>query len=419
MVSWKLKTRSLQPIGLDIGHNSIKMIQLTISGGHISILAADKVYIKSTNGDEKAKRDFIISAIKKMLKGGKFRGRNVVSCLPNEKLKITSLRLTETDTDGIEQALKREASQRFGLDPEKDIINYLVAGNVQSGDEVKTELILFAASDETIRSHIAMLEELQLRPVAIDTVPSALFRSFERSRRREEDKESTGVFVDIGSQYTTVVFGRGGEISFTKQIPIGGEKFNSEIASKLGVSIAEAGVLRGKLQMESMLKEDAGLGVSRISPAERDISVSVLQAEQSEEEQTTEQPEYSKQSAVGVLVRGSLDASTRQVMVDVIGAAAEELAKEISLCLRYYTVTFRGKHVERVIFSGGEAYERILLNALRRHLTAKIEIAQPLKGLDILDNANVNFDSNRRNLLCEWAVAVGLSLKGWEDQQKS
>jgi type IV pilus assembly protein PilM len=394
------------------------MIQLAISGEHMSILAADKVHIKGMNGDEKARSSFIVSAIKQMLAGGKFRGRNVVSCLPNEKLKITSLRLAETDTDGIEQALKKEASQRFGMDPEKDIINYLVAGNVQSGDEIKSELILFAASDESIRSHIAMLDELQLRPVAIDTVPCALFRSFKRSRRREEDKEQTGVFVDIGSRYTTVVFGRGGEISFTKQIPIGGEKFNSEIASKLGVSIDEAEILRGKLQMESTLKAEAGLGVSQLSSPVQDSLVSVSQARQDGDGHSAEQFARPERPTAEGLSRSSLDASTQQVMIDVIGAAAEELAKEISLCLRYYTVTFRGKHVERAVFSGGEAYERILLNVLRRHLTAKIEIAQPLKGLDILDSTNVNFGSNRRNLLCEWAVAVGLSLKGWEDQRK-
>jgi type IV pilus assembly protein PilM len=393
MTGWKLKTRGLQPIGLDIGHNSIKMIQLAMNGEHISILAADKVRVEAgMNGDEEARRSFVISAIKQMLAKGKFRGRNVVSCLPNDKLKITSLRLAETETDEIEVALRKEAGQRFGLDPERDIINYLVAGDVQYGDEIKNELILFAASDETIRSHIAMLEEVQLRPVAIDTVPCALFRSFERSRRREEDKEQTVVFVDVGSQFTTVVFGRGGEISFTKQIPIGGEKFNSEIASKLGVSIDEAEILREKLQMKSAIKAGIGLGVPKSSSPGQDRAVSILQAGQD---------------------GNALDTSTQQVMVDAIGAAAEELAKEISLCLRYYTVTFRGKLVERAVFSGGEAYERILLNVLRRHLTAKVEVAQPLKGLDI---TNVNFDNNKR-LLCEWAVAVGLSLKGWEDQR--
>jgi type IV pilus assembly protein PilM len=381
------------------------MIQLAMNGEHISILAADKVRVEAgMNGDGEARRSFVISAIKQMLAEGKFRGRNVVSCLPNDKLKITSLRLAETETDGIEQALRKEAGQRFGLDPERDTINYLVAGDVQYGDEIKNELILFAASDETIRSHIAMLEEVQLRPVAIDTVPCALFRSFERSRRREEDKEQTVVFVDVGSQFTTVVFGRGGEISFTKQIPIGGEKFNSEIASKLGVSIDEAEILREKLQMESAIKAGIGLGVPKSSSPGQDS-----------------QPRQGRrpcQGAVSILQAGqdgnALDTSTQQVMVDAIGAAAEELAKEISLCLRYYTVTFRGKRVERAVFSGGEAYERILLNVLRRHLTAKVEVAQPLKGLDI---TNVNFDNNRRDLFCEWAVAVGLSLKGWEDQR--
>jgi len=37
-------------------------------------------------------------------------------------------------------------------------------------------------------------------------------------------------------------------------------------------------------------------------------------------------------------------------------------------------------------------------------------VAEPLRGFDMM---NVNFDSDRRGLLCEWAVAVGLSLKGW------
>jgi type IV pilus assembly protein PilM len=233
MISWKLKSRSLLPIGLDIGHNSVKMIQLVMNGGQISVLAADKVRIdRSIDGDGEKRRSFVISAIKQMLAEGKFHGRNVVSCLPNDRLKITSLRLAEAEDEKIEQALRKEVAQRFGLDPDKDAINYVLAGNVRQGDEIKNELILFAADDETIKSHIGMLEEAQLRPVGIDTIPCALFRSFDRSLRRQEDREQTVVFVDVGSRFTTVVFGRGGEISFVKQIPIGGEKFNREISAR-------------------------------------------------------------------------------------------------------------------------------------------------------------------------------------------
>jgi Tfp pilus assembly PilM family ATPase len=104
-----------------------------------------------------------------------------------------------------------------------------------------------------------------------------------------------------------------------------------------------------------------------------------------------------------------LDTSTRQVIVDAIGSVAEELAKEISLCFIYYSVTFRGKRVSRAIFSGGEAYENILLSILKRQLSVEVEVAQPLRGFDM---ANNEFDEVKRGLLCEWAVVTGTGLKG-------
>lgn len=386
MISWSLKTRGLRPIGLDIGHNSIKMIQLQVNEEQISVIAAEKVRIDSgiNCGDRQKRRSFIISAIRRMLEKGNFHRRNVISCLPNDGLKITSLRLAEVQSDGIEQTLKKEVAQRFGLDPDEDAMKYVVAGNVHQGDEIKNELILFAADNEMIKSHIEMLEEAGLRPVSIDTIPCALFRSFERSLRRQEDKEHTVVFVDVGNQFTTVVFGRGGEISFVKQIPVGGERFNEEIAAKLGVDISEAEMLREALQMEKSL--------------------------------STPKPDLEEQPAAENGQK--LDASTRQAIVDVVSAVAEELTREISLCLRYYTVTFRGKRVRRAFFTGGGAYEYILIDVLKRQLAVEIEMAQPLKGFDISsERKNLNFDSDRRGLLCEWAVAVGLSLKGLKEAE--
>jgi type IV pilus assembly protein PilM len=239
-----------------------------------------------------------------------------------------------------------------------------------------------------------MLEQLQLKPVAIDTVPCALFRSFDRSLRRQEDRENTAVFVDLGYQFTTVVFGRGGQISFIKQIPIGGQNFNRQIAAKLGVTASEAHALRDGLRTENSREVQDDLCAN-----EQDVNKQNDQA-------IASQPQRKEIS---------LDASTRQVMIDAISTVAEELAREISLCFRYYTVTFRGKRVEQAFFAGGEAYENILLNVLGRHLAVEIKVAQPLKGFD-LSSEKINFDSDRRGLLCEWAVAVGLGLKGWNPE---
>lgn len=386
MISLGLKIRGLRPIGLDIGHNSIKMIQLVMNGDKTSVFAANETRIEAgLNGDEQARRSFIISAIQRMLIKGGFNGRNVISCLPSGKLKITSLRLAEAEKGEIEQALRKEVVHRFGLNPDKDTMDYVVAGSVRHGDEVKNELILFASDNQTIKSHIEMLEETGLRPVAIDTIPSALFRSFERSLRRQEDRERTVVFVDVGCRFTTVVFGREGEISFVKQIRIGGEKFIQEVATKLGTSITEAEMLRETLRVERNLSiQDSGRGTGTFAENKK-----------------------------------KLDASTRQVIVDAVSTVAEDLAREISMCLRYYTVTFRGKRVERAVFAGGGAYEDILLDVLQRQLAVEIEIAQPLRGFDLSsERAIASFDSNRRSLLCEWAVAVGLSLKGWNNVTK-
>jgi type IV pilus assembly protein PilM len=403
MTRWEFKTRGMCPVGLDIGHSSVKMIQLVVSGGYRSVIAAAKTDIDpALNGDGQARRGFVISAVKRMLANGGFRGRKVVSCLSNDSLRIASLRLSQTDGVKIEQVVRKEMQPRFGLDPDKDIIHYIVAGDVRHGDEVRSELILLAVDGETVKNHIDMLTEVGLRPVAIDAVPCALFRGFERLMQRREDKEQTAVFVDVGSRSTTVVFGHVGEISFIKHIPIASERFDQEVAAKLGVDISGARMLRRTMWAERLLTAGGrGLATAKAGGGGR-----------------MQRSQDGAQDSFGADLKGSrlfdgvgrqLDASARQAVIDAVSAVAEELAKEISLCFRYYIVTFMGRRIERAVFAGGGAYEDILLNVLRRQLAVKIELAQPLRGFDLM---NVDFGGDRRGSLCEWAVAVGLSLKG-------
>ena len=191
-----------------------------------------------------------MAAIQRVLADGQFRGRNVVSALPIDKIRITSLRLAEAEMDQADKILRREAAERFGLDPAKDAIDYLLAGSVRQGDEVKNEYILFAVDNEIVDAHVRLLEEAGLTPTAIDAPPCALFRTFERTMRRQADRERTIIFIDIGHRYTTVVFGRGGEICFVKQIAIGMAQFNDEVASALGLAAPEAESFRLRLQKD-------------------------------------------------------------------------------------------------------------------------------------------------------------------------
>ena len=99
--------KKIRPIGLDIGHNSIKMIQLARNGSQLSIIAADETAVDpDIASDNDLKQEFAVSAITQMLERSNFQGRNVVSCLPNDSLKIKSLRLDTADPEEpVEQGI--------------------------------------------------------------------------------------------------------------------------------------------------------------------------------------------------------------------------------------------------------------------------------------------------------------------------
>jgi type IV pilus assembly protein PilM len=355
--NWIAMNQRVQPIGLDLGHRSLKMAQVALTADCMRVLTVKRAPIDPpVAGDGREERQALVHTIKRLLAEGDFKGRNVVSALPVDRLKITSVRLAATDAPDADELLRKEAAERFGLDPATDAINYLLAGSVHQGEELKNEYILLAADNETIADHIALLEEAGLTPVGIDAPACALFRTFERTMRRQEDREKTIIFLDIGHRYTIVVFGRAGEICFIKHLPIGISHFSDEIALVLGVTVNDAELLRLKLQQDE-----------------------------------------------------PIEASTRRSVIDALNTVAEQLAGEISLCLRYYTVTFRGKRVERAVIAGGGTHEQVLLDVLRRHLSVRIEIAEPLRGSEPA-SGRVGRDCEEGS--ADLALAVGLSLKG-------
>lgn len=349
----------VRPIGLDIGSNSIKLIQLATVGDRIKVAAGEEVYIPRAANSAVSREQMIIDAIKQVVSKGHFKGREVVSCLSNEQVQIRNFRIDAGDSKEIENNIFREAEAKFGLSRDKYDINYMISGNIRIGSELKHEIILFSVARETINQHIDLIEKAGLIPVAIDNVPCALFRCFLRSLRRHEDNEQVSIFVDIGSAFTTLIIAKGNELSFVKQIPIGGDMLNDRVASKLDITSEEAGVMRNRLMGQ---ENNAGL-----------------------------------------------DDSTRLVIVDAMSSVIEQLTREISLCFKYFTVTFRGNKPEKAYCTGGEAYEMLIMESLNTHLNVEVEQAKPLRGMEISTAALLE---DKRASYCEWAVPVGLSLKG-------
>jgi len=351
----------IQPIGVDIGHDSVKMLQVEAVGSSLEVTASAKMPLPaSVHGDPSSRVPAAAELIRHMLRQHPFRGRNIVATLPREIVHMKNLRLPHMPAAELPAVVGFEARNVFPFDTEKAKVHYLAAGEVRQGAEVRQEVILLAARDEEVNNVVEQLHHAGVVIQSLDVEACALYRSLERFIRRKEDENDVNVLVDVGVRRSQVIIGRGRDISFIKSIDLGGFHFHEAVSRKLGISLQEAEALRRRL-VESGEPPDAA--------ARRD--------------------------------------PVRQAVFDATRTPMQELGREISLCLRYHSVTFRGHRPTKLRLLGGEACDPQLQSLLNSALVIPVEVGRPLYSV----NTSRMKPADRRGTMCEWALALGLSLR--------
>jgi type IV pilus assembly protein PilM len=195
-----------------------------------------------------------------------------------------------------------------------------------------------------------MAERAGLHLLAVDPEPLALLRSYARQQRRDEDQQRRILFVNIGASSSLAVISRGMEAVFVKYMDIGGRMLDEAVSARLQISPADAASLR-------RLNSDR-------AEADRDAEIA---------------------RAVAESIRPMLD----------------RLVHELSLCIRYHSVTFRGESLEKCILGGGEA-DQALADWLGARLELPCELGNPLRS----------FENERpHERISQWDVAAGLALR--------
>ena len=380
---FKLSTRhKYSPIGLDIGTEGVRMLQLRQDGKRLFVSGiAHKRFSKEfveNELDQETRRRQAIETVREILKTGKFHGRKVISCLRADELHIKSIRLPHMSDAELSQAIMWECKERFGFEPSPDRVHYIRAGQVKQGNETRDEIILLAVPENTISAHIEMLSKMHLIPLHVDAEPIALFRAQNRFLQRIEDNTTVSVLVDIGLSKTTIIIAKGRRILLIKIIEIGGRHLNQSVSEELNMSYSAASELRKRLMA---------------NPTSTNSSQWHNQPLPQKSEEAITQPQ-SKQVIWSVS--------------DAIRGCVEALAHEINLCLRYCSVTFRGLRPEKITLMGGQAYDTELVKLMTEYLDTKCVIAQPLLGIDL---SEIEAETDRRTELTEWSVATGLVLR--------
>jgi type IV pilus assembly protein PilM len=113
---------------------------------------------------------------------------------------------------------------------------------------------LVAAKRDKLNEHIDLLEKSGLWPVAIDVDCFALGNAFELKQLLNAPPDAAKkvfALIDIGAVKTNVTIMSGTQVSFTREIYVGGKDFTEAIAKKMGIPPAEAEKIKRNPSLKS------------------------------------------------------------------------------------------------------------------------------------------------------------------------
>lgn len=356
------------PIGVDLGTSAVKMAQLRVAKDSYELVAAGSADVPGDCRQDLHQRlSFFGAAIRRLLRTNGFRSRECILSIPAACTFVHHVRIPKVSPEKVHRSVLQELQGKLPFAASEAEIRHVVAGDVLSEGEARQEIIVVAASRRDVQAHLAMARRAKLDVAGISVEPCAIVECFGRLFRRASDQERTILFVDLGQASTQVVLSHGSRIAFARNLGIGGDHLDEAIAKKLKIPLARAAQVRRALAANS-----------------------------------PDDPAEEVQEAYGLLAE-----------------PLDELAHELTQCLRYYESVFHHQGIERAIFLGGEAHDKRLCQTIAQRLNLPAQIGDPLvrvggtpTGVAPTGGGDAGLD--RREPQPRWAVAVGLSLSGMQ-----
>lgn len=353
-----------QPIGVDIGSTGARMVQLKVVGEKLEVSSAarcqwDDATLEQFQKGNAPKPSEVGPQLRRLANQGQFSGREVVVALPRQIVQIKNFRMPTMPLDELELSAEHEARALFGVTDDQAIVRAMPAGEVRQGNDVKQEVIAVAARRAEVDLLVEQWHHEGFRPVGFDFDATALYRGMERFVRRRDDEAEVNVLLEVGYKRSIVLIGRGRDLNFCKYIDIGGAMLTHAIARKLGINTSDAEMLRQRLaethETSAMIGNDP----------------------------------------------------VRQAVIDSVRPIVDELGRELALCLRYFSVNFRGQRPARVRVVGGESSDPLLIQLLEKATPVPIEPGKLIANADLSRMKA----ADRSESLGGWSLAFGLALR--------
>lgn len=345
------------PIGLDFGSSAMKMLQLRQKEDALELIAAHAENIPSgPSHDHLSHSRHLTKSLRQGLKQNQFKGRQCILSLPSQVTLVQHVKVPELTGHELEDAVRWELHDKLPYPVDEAVIRHVVAGKVRGEGESRQEVIAIAVRKSVLEGYLDIACRAGLDIIGVNIASCAIVECFARLFRRTNDTARTILFVDIGSTSTQAVLSHGPNIVFARDLTTAGVQIDEAVAKGLKVPVEQAHSVRMDL------------------------------------------------------LRGKSSEATADELYHLVDAPVHAITEELTKCLRYYESVFRNQSVERVIFVGGQAFDKRLCLSIAKRMNLPAQIGDPLSNARRIAGAGLEIGLDRREPQPNWAVAVGLCL---------
>ncbi|MEX1016463.1 MAG: pilus assembly protein PilM [Phycisphaeraceae bacterium] len=287
------------PIGLELDSQRVRLLQLAGAKATWRVRAmAEQVLAGEHAPDTPAYHQAVAEAVAAMLSQGRFHGRELVTAAPTAVVQIKNLRLPPMPARELAEAVMWEATDRLKLDRDANEIRFFNAGEVRQGAETRQEVILLAVPRSFVDAHVQAMAGVGLDVTGIDAPMAALARAV-----FEQDPEGAAAAEPANQLTPTAV--------------------DARLIVDVDHDVTQVIIAQ---QRKIVFFKAIDFGLATLEQAWRDAGVPV------------EDVNDPGEAAL---------AATQPTVA--------ELARELALCLRYYSVTFRGERPDHAMLTGDGA----------------------------------------------------------------
>lgn len=215
---------------LDVGRSSVQLLSFGFAPTPAGAL----------NGGEITNPQAIGQAVQALSFEMKSRRKQVCTGMWGTAVIVKKITIPRIEKKLIADQIKWEAEQYIPFDINDIHLAYHVI-NPNSNSETM-DLLLIAAQREIVGQYVSAITAAQLQTSVLEVSGFALANIFEANYGRVGGE--TIALLNIGAGVTNFVVLQGGEVIFSRDIPIGGFHFTNEIHKEMGVTLPEAESLK-------------------------------------------------------------------------------------------------------------------------------------------------------------------------------